>query len=107
MSKHEIMEDRDFWSRLEYEVSAWMRNSEEKALQYSWVDGFMPERITNTQRGADVEGTVWVADESRQDAYRFLVSLPQKLVHDAKRLFSIEEFVLDRERKTLRMVIES
>ena len=101
------MEDRDFWARLEYEASAWLRNAEEKALTHFWIDGFVPEIMRNTKRGADVEGTVWVADELRQDAYRCVVLLPQKLLHGAKGSFSIEKFVLDRERKTLQMVIES
>ena len=98
-----ILDDRDFWARLEYEA---LRNEEEKALTHFWIDGFVPERITNTQRGANVEGTVWVAEESRHDAYRFVVSLPRKLLHRAKGSFSIEEIVLDREIKMLRMVVE-
>ena len=99
--------DRDFWMRLEYEASEWLRNAEEKALGHFWIDGFVPERITDTQRGADVEGRVWVADDARQDSYRFVVSLPQKLLHGAGQTFLIEEVVLDRERKTMRMVIGS
>ena len=101
------MEDRDFWARLEYEASASLRNEEEKALTHFWIDGFVPEIIRNTKLGAEVEGTVWVAADAGQDAYRFVVSLPQKLLHGSKRLFSIEEFILDRERKVLQIVIRS
>jgi len=66
----------------------------------------MPESATDTKRGLDVGGTAWVGDGPRlQHPYRFIVSIPQKMLHRRRDSFSIERLVLDEAQQTLQMEI--
>ena len=68
----------------------------------------MPESATDTKRGVDVEGTAWIGDGSQvQHSYRFIVSVPQKILHRREQSFSIEEFRLDEAQQTLQIQITS
>ena len=102
--RYQVMDDQEFWTRLEYDACAWLQSSEEKALRRFWIDGFVPESIKDTKRGADVEGTVWVGDGPRkQYAYRFIASLPQNMLHRRGETFSIEQLVLDEAQQILQV----
>ena len=91
---------------MEYDTSHWLESSDDKTLRRFWIDGFVPESIIDTKRGADVEGTAWVGDGPReQHQYRFIVSLPQKLLHRGRQTFSIEQLSLDAAQQTLRIEI--
>ena len=66
----------------------------------------MPERATDTKHGVDVEGTAWIGDGPRaMDSYRFVVSVPQKMLHDWQGNPSIERFTLDEAKCTLQMEV--
>ncbi|MBA2435709.1 MAG: hypothetical protein H0W34_09670 [Pyrinomonadaceae bacterium] len=96
LDRHAIIEDRDFWDRLEYAACAWLADSGEKRF---WIDGFIPETAKNTRRGADVEGIVWVGEGSRkQHELRFIASVPQKLLQRWAQ-FHIDDITIDEARK--------
>ena len=105
--RHRIKDDRQFWERLEYAASHWLRGSDDVALRRFWIDGFLPEAAKNTQRGVDVEGAVWVGlGRLRQFQYRFVVSVPQKLLHQ-RETFSIEHLALNEAEQTLQIAVSS
>jgi hypothetical protein len=60
------MDDKEFWTRLEYDASHWLESSDDNMLRRFWIDGFLPDSINNTKYGADVEGTAWVGDGPRE-----------------------------------------
>jgi hypothetical protein len=94
-----FIEDRDFWERLEYSASAWLGGSQEKRLRRFWIDGFIPETAKNTQRGADIEGIIWVGEGPRdQYQFRFVASVPQKLLH-RRAQFHIDDIAIDEAQK--------
>jgi len=100
------MDDKEFWDRLEYDASRWLGNSDDRALRRFWIDGFLPETVTDTKRGVDVEGTAWVGDGAReQHPYRFVVSVPQKMLRRGRSVFSIEHVVIDAAQQTLQIEV--
>ena len=106
--RHQILNDQEFWSRLEYEASRGLANSADQALTQFWIDGFLPEAISDTKSGADVEGIVWVGEGPRiQHQYRFVVSVPQKMLHRRRKSFSIDRFDLDAEQQVLQIAVVS
>ena len=105
--RQQIKDDRQFWERLEYAASHWLRGSDDITLRRFWIDGFLPEAATNTQRGVNVEGAAWVGlGRRRQLQYRFVVSVPQKLLHQ-RETFSIEHLSLDEAQQTLQIAVSS
>lgn len=104
---HDIIDDREFWNRLEYAASHWLQSSNEKSLRRLWIDGFLPEHAAGTKFGIDVTGIAWVGSEGRvQHPYRFIVSVSQKMAHRRKRDISIEQLVVDSAQQTLEMQID-
>jgi len=118
------MRDQEFWIRLEHKASLWFESSQDQALRRFWIDGFNPEVATNTKRGVDVEGVVWLMRiDGGQDAagaakhrhrsdghhrkpyHRFRVSIPQKLVHGRRLGFEIESLSLDEGQQFVQIVI--
>ncbi|MFO1485715.1 MAG: hypothetical protein U1F71_20300 [Verrucomicrobiaceae bacterium] len=100
------MKDALFWTQLAFTACGWLRESEDASLRRFWIDDFLPESATDTKRGLDVEGTAWVGDGPRdQHPYRFVVSIPQKMLHRRRDSFSIERFDLDEERHNLQVEI--
>jgi hypothetical protein len=96
------MKDPHFWGRLSYIVCDWLRRANDKLLRRFWIDDFIPERATDTKYGVNVEGTAWVG---AIDPYRFVVSVPQKMLHDWRGNPSIERFAIDEAQRTLQMEI--
>ncbi len=75
------MYDAAFWSRLEFELSGWLSHSADPNDRRFWIDGFEPDGIADTRYGADVEGSVWMAQGGRkQQQFRFRVSVPQAIL---------------------------
>lgn len=102
------MSDQEFWTRLEYDASHWLESSDDKALRRFWIDGFLPDSITDTKRGVDVEGTAWVGIGGRdQWPCRFVVSVPQKMLHHRRQTFCIERLSLDETEQTLQIEVVS
>ncbi len=100
------MDDKEFWTRLEYDASHWLESSDDKTLRRFWVDGFLPDSINNTEHGVDVEGTAWVGDGPReQHQYRFIVSIPQTMLHNRRKTYSIGQFILNKALQTLQIKI--
>jgi hypothetical protein len=104
--RDQIMGDQRFWERLEYEACHWLKDSTEQHVKGFWIDGFLPETVTNTKHGADVEGTAWVGEGTRtQQSYRFTVSLPQKMLHRRPQILSIDSLSLDAAGRTLQISV--
>ena len=102
------MKDEEFWTRLEFDASHWLESSDDKTLRRFWIDGFLPESITDTKHGADVEGTAWVGIGGREQyQYRFFVSVPQKMLHRGRQTFRIERLSLDEAEQILQIEVVS
>ncbi len=105
--RHHIKDDQQFWERLEYAASHWLQSSGDVTLRRFWIDGFLPEAAKNTQRGVDVEGGALVGlGQRRQFQYRFVVSVPQKMLRQ-RETFSIERLSLDEAQQTLQITVSS
>ena len=102
--RHEILNDQEFWARLEYDASRWIQRSGDKDLRRHWVDGFIPTNAIDTKRGLNVEGAAWVMGESECE-YRFLASIPQKLLHGRRQKYEIESLTLDKDHHLLELVV--
>jgi hypothetical protein len=106
--RQQILNDREFWSRLEYAASHRLEHSHDIELRRFWIDGFIPEIASNTKYGVDIQGVVWVGMGARiQQEYRFVASLPQKLLHRKSPTFDIQEIALDNEEQFVHLVIAS
>lgn len=104
--RHQIIDDADFWLRLEYDASHRLGRSDDRTLRPFWIDGFLPESATDTKRGVDVTGIAWVGKGSRnQHPYRFIVSVPQAMLVRRRRSFFIEDLLLDATQQTLRIQV--
>lgn len=102
------MQDSLFWTRLAYQACGWLRDSGDESLRWFWIDDFIPEIANDAKHGVDVEGTAWVGDGSRsQHPYRFLVSVPQKLLFRHERGYFIKQLAMDKVSKTLQLQIGS
>jgi hypothetical protein len=102
------MKDPIFWTRLAYTACGWLREADDKSLRRLWIDDFMPESVTDTKNGIDIEGTAWVGDgpaKRVQHPYRFTVSVPQKMLQRRRNNFSIERLIFDQTHQTLRVEI--
>src|SRR6266480_4314304 len=104
ITRHGITNDSELWERLEYSASAWLTSSDDKRLRRFWIDGFTAETAKNTQRGADIEGTAWIGEGSRQHEYRFVASLPQKVLH-GRHAFVIDDITIDDAKKQLTLIL--
>lgn len=104
--RHQLLNDRQFWTRLEYAASQWLENSEDAVLRQFWVDGFLPDRAMDTKFGADFDGTAWVGvGARRQERFRFIASLPQEMLARKAPAFVIEKLSLDETQQTLRLTL--
>ncbi len=99
--RHQILNDKVFWSYLEFYASSWLSRLDDKVLKHFWIDGFLPEMSTNTKYGIEVEGMTWVVDGQRQAPYRFIISVPQKMLYHRRQVFSIEQIELEQTRQRL------
>jgi hypothetical protein len=104
--RHKILEDKEFWTRLEYAATRWLEESQKGTQSRFWVDGFLPDSATDTERGVDVKGTAFVGEGTRtQHQYRFIVSVPQKMLDRRERVFQIEELSLNVSEETLQIKV--
>jgi hypothetical protein len=101
-----ILDNRDFWLRLEFDACRWIDRSSEANLRPFWIDGFLPDDFTNTKRGADIQGLAWVGKGPRaQYRYRFNASVPQKILSRPEPVISIESLVIDEAERTLQVTL--
>lgn len=95
-----------FWTKIAYTACSWLRGADEKSLRRFWIDDFLPERATNTKHGVDVEGIAWVGvGPGAQHPYRFIASVPQKMLRHRRDNPSIARLILDETRQTLQLEI--
>jgi hypothetical protein len=101
-----ILQDSEFWLKLEYGMSPWFRNCEDTSLRGYWCDGFIPGSMVNTKDGVDVRGTAWIADSPRsQTEWEFRASVPQTMLARRRDQFVITDVVVDRQRKYLALSV--
>lgn len=106
--RHEIVEVRKFWERLELESCRWIENSNDPFLKQFWIDGFSPERATNTSYGINVSGVAWVGNGSRKQwPYRFTASLPQKLLYRRDPQCVIQQLTIDDREQVLHVKLSA
>lgn len=106
-NRHHVLSGT-FWTKLAYVACGWLTDSEDVSLRRFWIDDFLPESATDTKLGVDVEGKAWVGGDSRtMHPYRFIVSIPQKILSRRERDFSIEHLVLEETKRTLQIQIVS
>ncbi len=89
--RNQILEDKDFWLRLEYGMTL-QAEKKEKIPRY-WIDGFIPESSTNTRKGIEIEGKVWIFEGQKPSSCRFLAIIPQKLLN--KKISEFEYGTID------------
>jgi hypothetical protein len=107
-NRHEILNDPLFWTRLASHACGWLRGSEDKSLRRFWIDDFLPESATDTKRGVDVTGTAWIGEGPRaMHPFRFIVSVPQNMLHRNRDHFAIEQLMIDDGQRTLQIQILS
>lgn len=71
------MDERGFWSALEYRVTREMAGSELCASRGLWCDGFLAAASEAMIQGGIIRGRVWVGlDGRKQQAWEFLLRLP-------------------------------
>ena len=105
--RHSIVEDHDFWSRLEFALTGWLAGQDVKDLRRFWIDGFIPEGIRDTEYGVNVEGRAWVGTSARdQSAYQFVASIPQSLLTSKNHTFRFSKVNLNPVTKKLEVTIE-
>jgi hypothetical protein len=104
--RHQILNDREFWERLEFDSCRWIENANDAHLKRFWIDGFLPEKATNTKFGVDVQGVAWVgAGPRKQWPYGFVASLPQKMLYQRCPQYTIQQLTLDEKEQVLRVVL--
>jgi hypothetical protein len=103
--RHQIMADKMFWGRLEREVGAWLNRNSQRGI---WFDCLAPEYISDTKQGVDVTGAgvIDYGDGTRM-AFRFIVSIPQKMLHRRRQRISIDKLTVDESRQTLEITVTS
>ncbi len=106
-TRHQILNDSEFWLALEYDMSRILSQHHDKEMRKFWIDGFIPQSVSNTKFGIDVEGEVWIAEgQKNQTKCRFLAKIPQKLLHRKIRDFKYDIVCLEIEKKYLELNIE-
>lgn len=106
--RHQIVDDDDFWTQLEYDATRWLARSGDVTLARLWIDGFVRESTADTQRGVDVRGTVWVATGSNdQQPFSFVVSVPQSMLHRRRRDFGIQGLSVDMAGRLVEITVIS
>ncbi|HEY1051669.1 MAG TPA: GNAT family N-acetyltransferase [Prosthecobacter sp.] len=97
------MHDTLFWLRLEYHVGAWLNDN---VRQGYWNDGFRPEGIKDTRHGVEVEGITWVCFGSEVlPPFRFVVSIPQKMLRRGRERFVIEDVLFNEAGRDIRIAV--
>jgi hypothetical protein len=105
--RHQILDDKDFWLRLEFDMSGRLSESPDKNRRRYWIDGFIPQSISDTRDGVEVTGEVWVAEHAGgQTKCRFMATVPQRLLHRTIQDFDYEIVALDVERKLVELSIK-
>jgi hypothetical protein len=102
----QILSDKGFWLRLEFNLSKLLEASEDKSLRQFWCDGFLPDVVNATNQGEKIEGVVWIGNHDRnQRQFRFIVLIAQDLLKDITKSFSIERIHLDEKSQVLELSI--
>ena len=122
--RHQILDNQEFWTQLEHDATRWLESSPDRTLRRFWLDGFNPETATNTKQGINVDGSAWVhcfdggqvargvkfpypsgTEAGGHPNYRFVASIPQKLLHMRKINFEIKGLSLDADQQFLQVEI--
>ena len=104
--RHQILEDQLLWTSLAFTSCGLLQDSVDNSLRAFWIDDFLAESAIYTQRGVDVHGIAGVGKGSRDmHRYRFVVSIPQKMLDRRLGRSSIQCFHLDERKRTLEVEV--
>jgi hypothetical protein len=105
--RRQILEDKEFWSALEFVLSAWFRSCGDRSLGGIWCDGISPSRASDTKHGIAVFGHAWIGEGSRkQHEFAFSASIPQRLLARRRHDVVLKDVEFDLERKKLSFTVE-
>ncbi len=106
--RDDVMQDHEFWLKLEFWLSGWFRECGDKSMGGLWCDGVTPVSTENTKDGIVVRGTAWIADGSRaQTKYSFEASIPQRMLARRRDDFVVADLLVDRDRSSIVFSIAS
>jgi hypothetical protein len=103
--RHQILADRNFWLRLEYELSGWFRTCGDNALGGYWCDGFMPHSARDTKNGVTVDGIAWIEERKGQKQYAFSLAIPQRLLFRRRRSAVLVVTGIDVQHRQLQLAM--
>lgn len=105
-TRHQIMQDRDFWVTLAFDMCGLLTESQNNKMRSYWIDDLIPQGIEDTKTGVEVSGVIWVAQHrGPQTSCRFLATIPQKLLYKQVRDFDYEIIMFDIEKKFVEISI--
>jgi len=100
------MQDKEFWSRLEFVFSGWLEESEDKELRRYWCDGISPSKATNTKLGLDIEGDAWIGTRDSMDLFQFNAAIPQDLLKPGEKSYKFKDVEIDPDQRLLSFRLE-
>lgn len=104
--RHQILQDADFWLRLEFWLSAWFRESGQPAFAGCWCDGFMPDAARDTRQGLEISGAVWIVNERHSERrFSFVAAVPQRMLHRRRDHCVMTDIVLDEAHSRLTFAV--
>jgi hypothetical protein len=73
------MDERDYWSHLEFRVCDEFAGMEDEKLRQLWCDGFVPSEYLVTGRRPRIVGRAWICRGSDQAEWDFTLRLPHRV----------------------------
>ena len=71
------MDESEFWTRLEYRISAEFAGSADRRLRYYWCDGLVPDGYDLLGAEPQISGLAWCGP-SGQERWRFTLVAGQR-----------------------------
>ena len=71
------MDEKEFWSRLEWRICSELAQFDDKSLRHLWCDGLVPERVEYRDGAAFIVGHAWFGNDGQsQTPFSFLLGGP-------------------------------
>jgi|GEM_PF-6138207 len=87
-------------------MSADFSKNESADLRKYWVDGFNLSGIRNTNVGIDVQGEIWMMKHQDGRAWKFLMSVPQKMLRKPITTYFYEIIEFDEDAEFIHLNLE-
>jgi hypothetical protein len=69
------MDERTYWTALEFRLCAEFNGLPERRLQYWWCDGLEPGQYLLDSSPPQITGGAWICNGPKQDIWRFILFL--------------------------------